>query len=122
MYIPLPGYDIILAPIQRSRHVTILLAGWSGDRNSARSRIFLFSKYVQTGSAAQPTPSSMGTGIIPRRVRRPEYEGDLAEVKIEWKYTSSLCTRLYYVYKDKFVFMGMYYRTVRNLANEERTS
>jgi len=42
--IPLTGYDYILAPRQRTRHVTMLLAGRSGDRNSARSRDFLFSK------------------------------------------------------------------------------
>jgi hypothetical protein len=99
--IPLPGYDYILVLTQRSRHVTMLLAGRSGVQNSARSRNFPFSKNVQTGPGTQPTPSSMGTGIISRRVKRPWHEVDLAEVKNEWKYTSPPFIRLYDIYKDK---------------------
>jgi hypothetical protein len=73
----------------------MLLAGRSGDRNSARSRDFFFSKNVQTGPGAQPTTSSMGTEIISRRVKRPKHEVDLAEVMNEWKYTSVPFTGLY---------------------------
>jgi hypothetical protein len=92
---PLTGYDYILAPRQRSRHLTMLLAGRSGDRNSARSRDFLFSKNVQTGLGSQTTTSSMVTGIISRRVKRPEHKVDLAEVKNEWMCTYVPFTCLY---------------------------
>jgi hypothetical protein len=120
--IPLPGYDFVLAPRQRSKHVTILLAGRSGDRNSSRSRYFLFSENVQTGLGVQPTPSLTGTAIISRRVKRPWHEVDLAEVKNEWKYTSAPFTCLYGVYRDKFAFMGKFYRMVRKMVKKERTS
>ena len=66
----------------------MLLAGWSGVRNSARSRDFLFSKNVQSGPGARTTSSSMGTVIISRRVKRPGHEVDIAEVKTKWKYNS----------------------------------
>jgi hypothetical protein len=100
----------------------MLLAGRSGVRNWARSRDFLFSKNVQTGPGAQTTPTSMGTGIISRRIKRPGHEVELAEVKNEWKYTSAPFTCLYDVYKDKFALMDTYYRMVRKLVNKERTS
>jgi len=82
---------------------------------------FFSSKNFQTSPEAQPTNSSIGTGIISRRIKRPWHEVDFAGVKNEWSYTSAPPICLHGVYKVIFVFMGTCYRIVRKLVNKDRT-
>jgi hypothetical protein len=74
---------------------TRLLAGWHGVSIVGRGKNLSLFRNAETGFMAHPAYSSVGSGVLPPKSRRPKREvyqpsSCSAKVKNEWDYTATL--------------------------------
>jgi hypothetical protein len=90
----------------------------SGFKSRRSKKNFLSSKLPQN-SEAHPITHSMGTGVLPRGIKRPGREVDhlpssSTEVKNEWSYASTPPLRLHDAGRDNSVSL------LNGLANDSQ--